>query len=73
MDKVVTSKQTIESNEDDVTNNVIACYTLADTVTQFGNLESIGIKDSPKSDDDDEALKQFYRTLQYKDNRYLVS
>ena len=70
---VVTGKQTIGSNEDNVTSNVIACYTLVDLMTQFWDLESMGIKDSPKSYDDDEALKQFYRTLQYKDNRYVVS
>ena len=37
-------------------------------MTQFWDLESMGIKDSPKSNDDDKALKQFYKTLQYEDN-----
>lgn len=57
MCKVITGKQTIESNGNNVINNVIACYTLAGTVTQFWGLESMEIKEAPKSNDDDEALK----------------
>ncbi|VDD85014.1 unnamed protein product [Enterobius vermicularis] len=72
MGKAATGKQTIESNENIVTNNVTACYTLADIITQFWDLESMGIKESAKSNDEDEALKQFYQTLEFRDNRYVV-
>ncbi|XP_065891682.1 uncharacterized protein [Dysidea avara] len=38
----------------------------------FWNLESIGISDSPKSSDDDQALEMFNNTVKFDDGRYLV-
>ncbi|CAH0721747.1 unnamed protein product, partial [Brenthis ino] len=43
-----------------------------DDVKRLWDLESIGIVDSPKCSRDEEAIKQFNKTIQYKDNRYYV-
>lgn len=43
-----------------------------DDVKRLWDLESIGITDSPKSTRDEEAIKQFNETVQYKDSRYHV-
>lgn len=43
-----------------------------DDVKRLWDLESIGITDSPKSTRDEEAVKQFNETVQYKENRYHV-
>ena len=42
-------------------------------VTQFFELENIGIKDEPNTKDDDIALEHFYKTLKFRDQRYYVS
>ncbi|CAH0722821.1 unnamed protein product, partial [Brenthis ino] len=43
-----------------------------DDVKRLWDLESIGIVDSPKCSRDEEAIKQFNKTIQYKGNRYYV-
>ena len=40
---------------------------------QFWNLESIGIMDSPKMCDDDQALENFQKMIRHEDNRYFVT
>ena len=42
-------------------------------IERFWDVESLGIKESPESNEDDEALQQFYWTLQYKDNCYVLN
>lgn len=42
-------------------------------IERFWDVESLGIKESPESNEDDEAFQQFYWTLQYKDNRYVLN
>jgi len=40
---------------------------------RFWNLELIGIKESPIAVDDDQALDNFNKTIEYTDDRYLVT
>ena len=43
------------------------------SLESFWNLESIGIMDSPKTCDDDQALENFQKTVRYEDHRYFVT
>lgn len=58
-----------EKNED----NVLSCYMGTESFEKFWDLESLGIKDMPVSNDDDETLRQFYHTFEFKEKRYVVS
>lgn len=40
---------------------------------QFWDLESLGIKESPTTLDDDQAIAQFNKTVMFKEGRYLVT
>ena len=42
-------------------------------LTQFWDLETIGIKESPHDSDDGKALEHFERTVQFVNGRYVVS
>lgn len=67
---VITGEQTTGDSYSVTTNNV-SCY-ITTTVENFWYLETLGIEDSPNVNDDDEALKQFYKTLKFENNRYLA-
>ena len=43
------------------------------SVEQFWNLESIGITDSPVVSDDDQAIENFNKTIEFTDGRYSVT
>lgn len=71
--EIVTGKQSVGVDKDGVTNSVISCYAITDPTLQFWDLETLGIKESPDVNADDIALKQFYKSLEFKSQRYVVS
>ncbi|VDD85159.1 unnamed protein product [Enterobius vermicularis] len=71
LEKAITGK--IEECDAVHTTNMVACYDVPDAVESFWNLKTLGITDPPNTVDDDEALKQFHQTLEFRDNRYIVS
>ena len=71
--EMLTGKGTTGQKSNTTRTNVVACYTTTPDLEEFWDLETLGIKDSLKVNDDDQALKQFYQTLEFKYNRYVVS
>ena len=69
--KAITGK--IEKCDAVRTTNMVACYNVSDAVESFWDLKSSGITDSPSTVDNDEALKQFHQSLEFRDYRYIVS
>ncbi|XP_065180039.1 uncharacterized protein LOC135810477 [Sycon ciliatum] len=65
---VVTSSGSIFSGAASVSNR----NTEDSVLSQFWQLENIGIKDSPYANDDEIALAQFRKTTEYSDGRYSI-
>ena len=56
-----------------VMNNTDLLSVSRPNLESFWNLEAIGITDSPKTCDDDQALENFQKTVSYQANRYFVT
>ncbi|VDD89507.1 unnamed protein product [Enterobius vermicularis] len=71
--KTLTARQVLNQKEGATTNNAVACYSISSASERFWGLETLGIKEPSKSGDDDQAMKQFYQTLNFQNHRYVVS
>ncbi|VDM31544.1 unnamed protein product, partial [Toxocara canis] len=73
--RATSQKSFLETSKDN--NTPLQCSSLIKheelNLDQYWNLESIGITDPPNQKDDDEALRQFYKSVSLVDGRYTVS
>ena len=65
MSDPITASLNVESNG--------AQKTTIQDITQFYESEKIGIKDDPSTNEEDTAIKHFYDSLKYENERYSVS
>ena len=54
-------------------NNTDVLSSSKPNLESFWSLEAIGITDSPRTCDDDQALENFQKTVRYENNRYFVT
>lgn len=73
--RAMSQKRPLEINEE--SNASLSCNFLVKheelNLDQYWNLESIGITDPSDQWDDDDAIRQFYKSVSLTDGRYTVS
>lgn len=60
-------------NDNQLAHCGLVCENVEAQLKQFFDLESIGIRDDPNCYDEDKALEIFNKTVDFRDNRYVVS